>query len=331
MREMSVAAQPRNVGGARASAVRDAIEALAGQALHPAELLREVERRIAAIVPYDSGAWWTVDPESLLATELGETDQRFCSSTVVSSADFDVFDCLDRSGRDARAEPAALYVLSRSGDATWAIARFQRELDRPVFTQVEANYLSSVARYIGAGVREYLSQVAWQPGHSVVPGVLVVDADERIADATPDAADWLTRLGVTEHSTLPASLRGLVRQTREQRVGPAPLRPAKVRIRLAEGNWLVARAAKFTRDETQTAVLMKAATRADMRGLLLAVHGLTPREREVTELLIAGADPHDVATHLNLSVHTIRSHIKTVFMKVGVSSRAELTAALASR
>jgi DNA-binding CsgD family transcriptional regulator len=76
---------------------------------------------------------------------------------------------------------------------------------------------------------------------------------------------------------------------------------------------------------------MKAATRADMRGLLLAVHGLTPREREVTELLIAGADPHDVATQLHLSVHTIRSHIKTIFTKVGVSSRAELTAALASR
>jgi DNA-binding CsgD family transcriptional regulator len=75
---------------------------------------------------------------------------------------------------------------------------------------------------------------------------------------------------------------------------------------------------------------MKAATRADMRGLLLAVHGLTPREREVTELLIAGADPHDVAGQLNLSVHTIRSHVKTIFVKLGVSSRAELTAALAS-
>jgi DNA-binding CsgD family transcriptional regulator len=331
MPAMSVAARASNVGGARASAVRDAVEALAGQALHPAELLHEVQRRIAAVVPYDSGAWWTVDPESLLATELGESDQRFGSNTVFSSEDFDVFDHLDRSGRDARARPHALYVLSRSGGATWATARFARAPDRPVFTQVEANYLSSVARYIGAGIREYLSQIAWLPGHSVVPGVLIVDADEQIADATPDAVDWLTRLDVTEHGTLPPSLRGLVRQTREQRVGSAPLRPAKVRIRLPQGNWLVARAAKFTSDETQTAVLMKAATRADMRGLLLAVHGLTPRECEVTELLIAGADPQDVAGQLNLSVHTVRSHVKTIFAKVGVSSRAELTAALASR
>ncbi len=330
MRDMTVGAQAGNVGGARASAVRDAVEALAAQALHPAELLREVEGRIRAVVPYDSGGWWTVDPESLLPTELGETDQRFCSSTAYSPADFDVFERLDRSGREARAEPQALYVLSRSGDATWATALFQREPDRPAFTQVEANYLSSVARYVGAGLREYLSQVEWQPAHSVVPGVLIVDADEEIADATPEAVDWLMRLGATEQM-LPASLRGLVRQTREQRVGPAPLPPAKVRVRLSEGTWLVARAARFTSNETQTAVLVKAATRADMRGLLLAVHGLTPREREVTEFLIAGADPHDVATELNLSVHTIRSHIKTIFTKVGVNSRAELTAALVSR
>jgi DNA-binding CsgD family transcriptional regulator len=328
---MSVGAQPGNVGGARASAVRDAVEALAGQALHPAELLNEVEQRIRAVVPYDSGAWWTVDPESLLATELGETGRQSRPNVVCSSQEFDVFDRLDGSGREALTEPTSLYVLSRSGDATWATAVFTREPDRPVFTQVEANYLTSVARYVGAGVREYLSQVAWQPGHSVVPGVVIVDAEEQIADATPDAVDWLTRLEATSDSGLPASLRGLVRQTREQRVGPAPLRPAKVRIRLAEGNWLVARAAKFTSDETQTAVLVKAATRTDMRGLLLAVHGLTPREREVTELLIDGADPQDVATQLNLSVHTIRSHVKTIFAKVGVSSRAELTAALASR
>ena len=53
--------------------------------------------------------------------------------------------------------------------------------------------------------------------------------------------------------------------------------------------------------------------------------GIDPR------LLIGGADPPDVAAQLNLSVHTVRSHVKSVFVKVGVSSRAELTAALAAR
>jgi len=328
-RLMGTAQPSRSVGGSRALAARDAIAALSAQALHPAELLHEAEGRVQAVVPYDIGAWWTVDPESLLATDLGESDRRFPAEAVVSSVDFDVFDSLDRDGREGRADSAVLHLLARSGDATWATARFSREPERPGFTQVEVNYLSSVARYIGAGVREYLSQMDWQPGHSVVPGVLTVNADERIGDATQEAADWLARLGAG--AALPPPLRGLVRQTRDDRVGAAPLRAAKVRIRLPEGSWVVARAAKFTGDDTQTAVQMKAATRADMRGLFLAVYGLTPREREVTEMLIGGADPPDVAAQLNLSVHTVRSHIKSVFTKVGVSSRAELTAALAAR
>jgi hypothetical protein len=119
--------------------------------------------------------------------------------------------------------------------------------------------------------------------------MLIVDADERIADATPDALDWLSRLAIQDDAPLPNSLRGLVRQTRAQSLGPTPLRPAKVRVRSPAGTWLVARAARFTTDATRTAVQMKAATRADMRGLLLAVHGLTPRERDVTELSTDGA------------------------------------------
>jgi hypothetical protein len=191
--------------------------------------------------------------ESLLATDFGDTDGRFCSEAIFSSSDFDVFDSLDRAGREGQALPDVLRVLSRSGNATWATACFTREPDSPGFTQIEVNYLSSVARYIGAGVREYLAQITWQPGHSVVPGVLVVDAAEHIGDATPDATEWLDRLGVEAGSALPPPLRGLVRQTREQRVGRAPLRPAKVRVRLPEGNWVVARAARFTVDQTKTA------------------------------------------------------------------------------
>jgi DNA-binding NarL/FixJ family response regulator len=90
-------------------------------------------------------------------------------------------------------------------------------------------------------------------------------------------------------------------------------------------------AAPFSEHDSQTAVLMKAATRADMRGLFFAVHGLTPREREITQLLIDGADSHGVATELHLSIHTVRDHVKAIFVKIGVNSRAELTAALASR
>jgi DNA-binding CsgD family transcriptional regulator len=325
---MGVAARAGGVGSTRASAVRDAVVALSEQALDPADLLHEVEARVRAVVPYDAGTWWTVDPETLLTTELGCGAGRADPAEAFTSADYDVFDRLDRGGLDAVAAEDAVHVLARSGNATWATARFSRS---GAFTQPEVDYLSSVARYVGAGVREYLSLASWTAGHSVVPGVLIVAEDGRVDDATPEMAGWLARLGAEARGVLPLSLRGLVRQTLDQRVGDAPLRPAKVRIRLSEGDWVVARATRFTADATRTAVLMKSATRSDVGSLFLAVHGLTAREREITELLVAGADPGEVAACLHLSIHTVRSHVKTIFSKVGVGSRAELTASLTAR
>jgi DNA-binding CsgD family transcriptional regulator len=322
---MSLSARPGQVGGSRASAVRDAVAALSKLSLDPTELLHEADQRIRTVVPCDAASWWTVDPETLLTTDLGESGPG--KKEVFSPADFEAFDRLDRDGRDGLAQGNVLHLVSRSGGATWVTARVQRAPESPGFSQAEIDYVSSLGRYVAASVREYLSRASWKPGPSVVPGVLSIDAEERIRDATPEAVGWLARWGLAVSDPLPHSLRGLVRQTREERVGAAPLRPAKVRIRLPEGTWVVARAAKFAVEESHTAVLMKAATRADLRSLFLAVHGLTQRERELTELLIEGADLRDVASALNLSIHTVRSHVKAIFAKVDVSSRAELTAA----
>jgi len=60
----------------------------------------------------------------------------------------------------------------------------------------------------------------------------------------------------------------------------------------------------------------------------LALHDLTDRERKVTELLVGGHGTEDIAGRLHISRHTLRDHLKSIFAKVGVSSRAELTALL---
>jgi DNA-binding CsgD family transcriptional regulator len=318
------------VTGTRASAAREAVAALCEHGLDPAELLREVESRMRPIVPHDTGAWWTTDPETLLPTVLGANEPPSHSGPLFSPADYDVFDRLDRASRDAALEPDTLHVLSRSGHATWAAGRFTRASDLPRFTKEESVYLAAIGRYVGAAVREYLSEAPWRDGPSRVPGVFVVSADERIEDATPEAEEWLSRLEAREPGVLPAPLRGLVRQNRARRVGDPSTRPSKVRIRMPGGDWVIARATGFTVDETRSAVLVRAATRADMKAVTLALHSLTVRERQISELLVAGVDPRDIGAQLNISIHTVRGYVKAVFVKLGVSSRGELTAYLGS-
>ena len=53
---------------------------------------------------------------------------------------------------------------------------------------------------------------------------------------------------------------------------------------------------------------------------------LTPREREVLELLASGLNPAQVAARLHLGPETIRSHVKSAMARLGASTRAQAVA-----
>ncbi|HUG55823.1 MAG TPA: response regulator transcription factor [Candidatus Limnocylindrales bacterium] len=53
---------------------------------------------------------------------------------------------------------------------------------------------------------------------------------------------------------------------------------------------------------------------------------LTPREREVLELMAEGADNRTIADRLGLSVHTARNHVEHILAKVGAHSKLEALA-----
>src|SRR5690606_9271035 len=52
---------------------------------------------------------------------------------------------------------------------------------------------------------------------------------------------------------------------------------------------------------------------------------LTPREREVTSLVARGLTDAEIARELSLSQHTVKQYLKTIYRKIGVRSRVELT------
>ncbi|MCA9610933.1 MAG: response regulator transcription factor [Myxococcales bacterium] len=57
---------------------------------------------------------------------------------------------------------------------------------------------------------------------------------------------------------------------------------------------------------------------------LLRLASLSPREREVLNLLLGNDRVPDIATKLHISRNTVRNHLKSIFSKVGVHSQAEL-------
>ena len=55
--------------------------------------------------------------------------------------------------------------------------------------------------------------------------------------------------------------------------------------------------------------------------------GLTPREREVLEMIAFGMTNAEAARRLHLSVHAIKFHLAAIYRRLGVSNRTEAAVA----
>jgi ATP/maltotriose-dependent transcriptional regulator MalT len=62
----------------------------------------------------------------------------------------------------------------------------------------------------------------------------------------------------------------------------------------------------------------------------VGVDALTGREREVAELIRGHATNREIANELFLSLKTVETHVRNIFNKLGVSSRAEIARTLAA-
>lgn len=99
--------------------------------------------------------------------------------------------------------------------------------------------------------------------------------------------------------------------------------PALGRVHVGGALWLRLRASRIA-PSGQVAVTIERATPADRVEVFARAHGLSPRERELLDVLAGGVDTADAAAHLFITPNTVQDHLKSVFAKAGVHSRREL-------
>lgn len=60
-------------------------------------------------------------------------------------------------------------------------------------------------------------------------------------------------------------------------------------------------------------------------------HGLTPRQRAVANLMVAGLTPPEVATRLGVTLYTVYTYVKRIQAALGVHSQLALVAKIDGR
>ncbi|MFE7445918.1 response regulator [Streptomyces chartreusis] len=67
---------------------------------------------------------------------------------------------------------------------------------------------------------------------------------------------------------------------------------------------------------------------AEDRRLQAALHHLSPREREVCDLVGQGLSNNDIAAQLRISRYTVKAHVSNILAKLGVPDRVHVVLAL---
>ena len=357
---MPVIANPLGATGVAAEA------AIARQCLEGLPALELFERAAAPLrraVPYNAGCWKTVDPRTLLYTSFGIEDGRtgtlaaarwrFIDNELLEP-DYGKYHELARRRVpvstphcDTHGEPgrspryrslhrslgfgAELRGVFRAGGASWGQIALLRDENQPDFSDPEVVFVTRIGAHLGHGLREALLREAAAARPQCAPGVIVLGQDGSFRSITDQARFWLDQFP-SDRGTgleLPVAVHAVAKRALAAHLGPVV--PPRASMRLASGQWLTVHAAPLHAGGTSAdavAVTLAPATVAELEPLRLALHGLTPREREVAQRLARGASNEEIARALWISHHTVKDHAKAVYAKLGVGGRAELTAKL---
>lgn len=342
---------------------RGDVEVLSRAALDLDEFMSEATTAIRRAVPWDGACAGTHDPATMMLTSgrkygslVGSDMHDALFATLeYNSPDQSAFRALARSEHtaigmrvslpDEVAHSARLNVLMRphfgfsdearlvfrDGLGMWGGLAVFRGHDDPWFTEHDIAFLASVsgamARGVRAGMLTRLADAAIVDAGTSGPAVVIIDADDEVTHISVGAEERLAQLQPAGNRMDPIGLvYALVAAARETLHTPGLPLP-RARLRTPSGMWLVVHAAPLAaRDGAthQVVVTIEEARPPEIVEVVVAAFGLTPREQDVTRLVLQGVETKEIATTLHLSAYTVQDHLKSVFGKAGVRSRRDL-------
>jgi DNA-binding CsgD family transcriptional regulator len=308
---------------------------------------------IRRAVPYDAMCMGTVDPSTNLLTSSRKVDmgtigdeeflfheyavQDVAQYSELATRPFGVSVLAHETGGDQHASARFREVVqpiigaehelrgvARVGGLMWGAYALYRGPGRSPFNAAEADFMQRLKVALATGIRASSIVAVAQSTEATAsgPAVLVFDAAGELLHATPTAWDRIEELGGRLDGELPVAVSTIVSAVR----GTGSVAP-HIRARGTSGGWFSLHAARFSGHgggPSQVAVTIEPATPPQILPLIMAAYGLSEREGSIVQAMLRGESTHAIAQSLFLSPYTVQDHFKSIFDKIGVSSRREV-------
>ena len=325
----------------------DRVGRLARAGLDHVTFLHEADQVLRAAVAYDVATWATVDPASLLLTScipVGdhpyEPEHRLrifemeylgvepltLRSLVrrdhpIGTLRSEVDDPDDTNRYRELLAPFGITdelvaALTIDGRCWGAVRAFRRGERSNRFTHDDLDSFASVSRTLAEGLRLAFLRAATEEisGLDDPPGVVTLDAAGCIAACTSQARPWLDSLG--EEGDTPAVLASLAARVSTHDEASAVVVGTRGPVAL--------HASRLKFDDDQVAIVVERPRPLELTPRILDAYDLTPRESQVTALVLRGNTTAQIARAMDVSSYTVQDHLKSIFAKVGVQTRGEL-------
>ena len=334
------------------AAVRD-IEAISAQEADSRRLRQRVAARLSRLVHSDAACFATIDPWTLLITDeyscnippgvrAQAAHNEYLIDDVHKIAELarsgTVLGLLSQVPRERRESSHRLRTILPAigarhevrtvclvdGQCWGAFAMF-RTGGTADFSPAELAVLQAISGPLAVGLRRTTHRASAGAGINPGPGVMILDPGNQTLAANDIAGQWLDELTPPGPAReLPYVIHQVAARVQADR---APSSYARAQTR--SGQWVAIHGSPVGSDHTPdqgTAVVIEAAPISDIAEMLMLAYGLTRRERQVLQQVIAGIPSRAIAAQLHISVNTVQDHLKSLFAKVGVHSRGQLVA-----
>ncbi len=342
--------------------VQGDVAVLASAGLDTASFIEEFLTSVSRAIPHVAACVGTLDPATHLLTgtykygDLYGNDDHDIEWAQIEYGDPDGSSFIELLGREVAAwadsqalernpdrtmrtrdfiKPTygfgdELRMAARQGTVGWGGIALYRGSHEAPFSQADIDFVATLSTGFAAGLRSGLL-VRLEERHpsdtTFGPAVVIVGGDGWAKQVSAGAEALLREMSQERnHASPDATIAGLVAGARRYAAGLTSILP-RTRVRVHSGRWLVLHASPLTGakgDTGDVVVTIEEARPPEIVPLLVAAFELTPRERDVTQLVVQGVETKQIAEALHMSRYTVQDHLKSVFEKADVRSRREL-------